>query len=78
MSEMICKNCGKKIYRNWDGQWFHDDNISNYCYPEKVAVPEERCQSYIIINEVKNYCELEYGHEEMHKRSFLGVDIKWK
>lgn len=79
MSEIqICKNCGKPIREFQDiHRWYHIDTGVASCYPDKVAVPEEKCQSYIIINEVKHYCELEYGHEGYHYILFDRLTIKW-
>ena len=78
MSKVICKNCGKEIYINWDGQWFHEDNISNYCHPEEIAEPEEKCHAYIFVNEVIHECEREYDHGGMHHCELQkNFEIKW-
>lgn len=79
MSEIqICKNCGKPIREFQDiHRWYHIDTSVASCYPDKVAVPEEKCHAYIFINGTTHTCVLAYDHEGMHKCLFNRLEIKW-
>ena len=69
MEEMTCKNCGEKIYKNRNGVWYHEDNMTPMCHPEEVAFPEEKkCQAEITIQGQTYKCILhKHNADVLHR-----------